>query len=206
MEPLISFKRMDYKEKRGMSIMENILKFLSIITIVFGIILGGNVLNSKSDLEQTFLLQEQKIKMYYYNLFYLSGILAFIGVAFYTICREIIERHYKLEILDWKNAISLGALIFICCLFSLGSIIRLIQNFLISHHFKYKVNLVDIGEVYILKMMNQETCICSKDPNAYFRSDNQEFILINLDNIKQQPLTRWEIKKPKQSFLKKLTG
>lgn len=62
-----------------------------------------------------------------------------------------------LEPSDWSFSIVLGIFIFICSLISLGTLIRLIDNTFIKHHYKYKVDLKDIGEVYILSMMNLDS-------------------------------------------------
>lgn len=185
--------------------MGSVLTFISIVTIIFGLILRGNALNSKSELEKVFLTHEQKLKMYYYNLFVLSGIIAFIGATIYIVWKVYIEKGTTiLKMNDWSSAIALAIIIFICCLFSLGSILRLIQKIFFKHHFKYKVNLIDIGEVYILGMMNQEVCICSQDPNANWEMSNRASFLINLDNVMQQPLIKVRILKPQQSFIQKL--
>lgn len=70
--------------------------------------------------------------------------------------------------------------IFICCLISLGTIEKVVQNFFIKHHFKYKVTINNFGDVYILRMMNQEICICSKDPNAFFVNNHKRQYLLQL--------------------------
>lgn len=185
--------------------MGSILTFISIVTIIFGLILRGNALNSKSDLEKVFLTHEQKLKMYYYNLFVLSGIIAFIGTIIYIAWKVYIKKgKTMLEMNDWGSAIALAIIIFVCCLFSLGSIIKLIENFFLKHHFKYKVNLTNVGEVYILGMMNPDVCICSKDPNANWEMSNEASFLINLDSVMQQPLIKVKIFKPQQSFIQKL--
>lgn len=185
--------------------MGSVLTFISIITIIFGLILGGNALNLKSDVERVFLTHEQKLKMYYYNLFVLSGIIAFIGATIYITWKLYIEKEKAiLEMNNWNSAIALAIIIFICCLFSLGTLIRLIQNFFIKYQFKYKTNLSDIGEVYILGMMNKEVCICSKDPNANWNMSNSTSFLINLDSVMRQPLIKEKIPKPQKSTIQKL--
>ncbi len=185
--------------------MGSILTFISIVTIIFGLILRGNALNSKSDLEKVFLTHEQKLKMYYYNLFVLSGLMAFIGTMIYIVWKVYIKKGTTiLEMNDWSSAIALAIIIFVCCLFSLGSILRLIEKVFIKHHFKYKVNLTNVGEVYILGMMNPDVCICSKDPNTNWEMSTEASFLIKLDTVMQQPLIKMRILKPQQSFLQKL--
>lgn len=143
--------------------------------------------------------------MYYYNLFVLSGLMAFIGTIINISWNVYIKKGTTiLEMNDWSSTIAFAIIIFVCCLFSLGSVLRLIEKVFIKHHFKYKVNLTNVGEVYILGMMNSDVCICSKDPNANWEMSNEASFLINLDSVMQQPLIKVKILKPQQSFIQKL--
>lgn len=154
-----------------------VLALISIVAFIIGIIVSGKALLSKSELEQVFLTHEQKIKMYFYKLFGLSGLIAFLVSDLYILWSITINKKTA-EMVNWSFAFALALVIFICCLISLGTIEKVVQNFFIKHHFKYKVTLNNFGEVYILRMMNQEICICSKDPNAVFVRNDVESVLV----------------------------
>ena len=38
----------------------------------------------------------------------------------------------------------------------LGFAVRMVDNFFIKNHYKYKVSIPEIGEVYILSMLNED--------------------------------------------------
>ncbi|WP_298468974.1 hypothetical protein [uncultured Psychrobacillus sp.] len=177
---------------------------LSIVTLIVAVIISGKALLSKSELEQVFLTHEQKIKMHYYKLFGLSGLIAFLVSDLYILWSITINKKTA-EMVNWSFAFGIALVIFICCLISLGTIERFVQNFLIMHHFKYKVTLNNFGDVYILRMMNQEVCICSKDPNVVFlRNDDIESILVKVDDLLLKPLTKERLQKPNKSFWQKV--
>lgn len=176
---------------------------ISIVTFVVGITVSGKALLSKSELEQVFLTHEQKIKMYYYKLFGLSGLIAFLVSDLYILWSISINKKTAVTA-NWSFAFALSLVIFICCLISLGTIEKIVQHFFIKHHYKYKVTLNNFGEVYILRMMNQEICICSKDPNADLVRNNVESVLVKVDDLILMPLTKERLQRPSKSFWQKL--
>ena len=176
---------------------------ISVVTLLIGLVVSGNALLSKSELEQVFLTHEKKIKMYYYKLLGMSGLIAFLVSDFYILWSVSIDKKTA-ETANWSFAFALLFVILICCLISLGTIEKVFHNFLIKHHYKYKVNLNDFGEVYILRMMNEEICICSKDSNADFVDQDVESLLVKLDDLIQRPLIKERIQKPNKSFWQKM--
>jgi hypothetical protein len=181
----------------------SITAFISTITVVIGLFVSGKAMLSKSELEQVFLTHEQKIKMYYYKLFGLSSLIAIFGGYLYLLWNLTINKNTT-ETVNWGFVIGLSFVVFICCLISLGTVIQIFQNIIIKHHYKYKVSLDNIGDVYILRMMDKDICICSKDPNADFLTNNVESILIKLDDLIQKPLIKEKLEIPKMSFWQKI--
>jgi hypothetical protein len=176
---------------------------ISIITVIIGLSVSGKALLSKSELEQVFLTHEQKIKLYYYKLFGLSGLIALLVGDIYILWSLTIDDK-TLETSNWSFAFALSFVIFISCMISLGTLVRVIRNFFIKHHLKYKVNVTNIGEVYILRMMNKEVCICSKDPNADFMRNDVETILVKLDDLIQKPFMKEKLEVPKTTFWQRI--
>lgn len=56
--------------------------------------------------------------------------------------------------------------------------------------------------VYILRMYDKDTCVCSKDYNAEF-SQQAEYILVSMEQLKGQNLIEERVPKPKRSFWSK---
>lgn len=118
---------------------------------------------------------------------------------------SITIKKQTIETADWSFAIALALIIFICCLVTLGTVERIIQNFSIKYHYKFKVKLdTESEEVYILRMMNDEICICSKNPNSDLVKNDSESIFVKLDDLINKPLIKEKIEKPKLTFIQKI--
>lgn len=184
--------------------MGSFLTLLTILTAVGGIILTGSALNSRSDLERVFFTHEQKTKAYFYNLLILSGLFSF-SITFLTLLLEssmsknkgISDESLTLAVYSWIG-------LFIFFMIFLGFVVRMVDNLFIKHHYKYKVSIPGIGEVYILSMLNNEICICSFDPNINLKTSDKESFLIEKSTIIKLPIVKEKIPKPEKSFLRKL--
>lgn len=184
--------------------MDSLLTLLTILTAVGGIILAGSALNSRSDLERVFFTHEQKTKAYFYNLLILSGLFSF-SITFFTLLLErfitknkgISDESLTLAVYSWIG-------LFIFFMIFLGFVVSMVDNLFIKHHYKYKVSIPELGEVYILSMLNEEICICSTDANINFKTSDQESFLIEKNTLIKNPLVKEKIQKPEKSFLRKL--
>ncbi|WP_066065279.1 hypothetical protein [Neobacillus soli] len=179
-----------------------ITEILSLVTVLIASFISGKTLLSKSDLEQVFLTHEQKIKLYYIKLLGLSSLIGFLGGDLYILWNLTLNKKTA-ETANWNFAIALSFVIFICCLFTLGTVEKVIQNFIIQSHYKYKISL-EIGDVYILRMMNEQLCICSKDPNADFLRNDTESILVKVEDLIEKPLIREKHQIPSRSFWQRI--
>lgn len=56
---------------------------------------------------------------------------------------------------------------------------KLLTTLLVKSKNMYEVSIKDLGGVYILKMLNHETCICYKDDHANLNDLNH-----HIDDIK----------------------
>lgn len=177
---------------------------ISTITLLVGLIVSGKALISKSEIEQVFLTNEQKIKMYYYKLFSLSGLIAlFIGDL--LIVWEVTIHKKTASGANWGLTAAVSSIVFIFCLLFLGTVIRITYNMFVKHYYMYRVRLNEVGDVYILRMMNEEICICSREPIENIDDRNiGQFILINLSDIIQKPLIKERHLIPQRSIWQKL--
>ncbi|RLQ84915.1 hypothetical protein [Planomicrobium sp. Y74] len=184
--------------------MGSLFTLLTILTAIGGIVLTGSALNSRSDLERVFFTHEQKTKAYFYNLLILSGLFSF-SITFLTLLFEssiakgkgIPDEILTLAVYSWIG-------LFIFFMIFLGFIVDLIDNLFIKHPYKYKVSIPELGEVYILSMLNDEICICSADANINLKASDQESVFIEKNTIIKHPLVKEKILKPEKSFLRKL--
>lgn len=177
---------------------------LTLATVLISLIVSGKALLSKTEIEQVFLTNEQKIKRYYFRLIVFSvSVAVFIGDVYFL--WSIFFGDKTTQTVDWGLVFSITLIIFIICLAITGTIERLIQNFCIKHDFIFKVTFTDvnIGEVYILKMLNAEICICSKNANANL-SDTGELFLVKLDDLMKLSLSKEQVQKTEQSTIQKL--
>lgn len=171
--------------------------------VVFSLLVSGQAMASKSFFEQTFLTEEQKIKLRNLNLLFLSILLgsfaSYIGFVW-----QFSVKGQSFNQIHWEPLGVWWVFWFLCSLVFLYPLLRLIDSFFIKFHYKYKIELETIGPVYIVKMLNPETCICSKDPNVKFSEENEEFYLVKMEALTQQKLLKEKIQKPKRSVWKRI--
>lgn len=178
---------------------------LAILTVIFGALISLNVLHEKSDVGQVFFTDEQRVKVYYYRLFILS-LLLFIETFVIFIIIAIVRgnSHAVTDSTTLGTALVAATGLFLLSLLSLGRIIKWYQNFCVKRHYKFKVTLPVIGEVYIIRMFNKDICICSKDPNADFKENTKKTYLIPIESIMNQPIIKISFPKPNQSSFQKI--
>lgn len=167
--------------------------------------IGINVLNEKSEIGQVFLTDEQKTKVYFYNLFMLSLILGTLSALIYLMIHLDMSNDksvFNSEELSLAVALAIG--VFLFCIISLGRLAKLVNNFFVKYHYKFKVNLPGIGDAYILRMLNTEVCICSKNPSSEFKVSSKKYYLVSVNSIMERPLSKIKLRKPKQSVFQKL--
>jgi hypothetical protein len=175
---------------------------LTLIGAGLGVVVSFKALVSKSDFEQVFLTHEQVIKIKLYRLIGLSASLGILLADVYFIW-TLIFKGKTFETTEWNYIIGLAILWFILGLMFIGFLTSILSNIFARYHYKYKVNVPGTGDVYILKMMNQDICICSKDPNSEIKQDDSESYLFSIEDIKCKPINKVKIQKP-QSYIQKL--
>ncbi|KAB2329431.1 hypothetical protein [Bacillus mesophilum] len=179
--------------------MLNIVQIFSIIVpVIFtisGALMGVNTLNAKTSIGRSLMTDEQRIKVKYYNYIQISILLA-------TTATFIMASH------TLPNDIStfIGVFLINLALFLLAVpvIIMWIVNFCFKSHYKYKFHHDDLGDLYIIRMLDQETCICSTDANLMYTEDPNEYYLIPLEKVKDKKLIQEKITKPNRKFWQNL--
>ncbi|WP_423800752.1 hypothetical protein [Neobacillus sp. SAB-20_R2A] len=184
------------------------MNFISIIIplliTVAGVIIPLNALNSKTNLGRTFFTDEQRIKVHYFNTALFSIIMA-VAVSYFILVFQVLTiPGFQIETKEITSALGLGVTFFLIFLMITSPIFRWIDNFIIKYHIKYKVTpSEEDGSVYILRMHDKDTCICSKNPNAEY-SDQGEYMLISMEEILGKKLLEEKIQKPTRSVFAKL--
>lgn len=179
------------------------MKFISLIiplliTIV-GTLIPLNALNSKSNLGRTFFTDEQRIKVRYYNTVLLATIIGFGFIYIYLAFNAKIKTENLFETSDIAFSLVWGATIFIFILVMTSPAVNWINNFLIKHHYKYKVKLPEKNiYVYIIRMHDKDTCICSINPNIEYNNKGT-YTLIPMQEIMGNTLRQVKIQKPKRT-------
>lgn len=183
--------------------------FVPVIILILASVINLVVLSSKTEVGRAFFTDEQKAKVYYFNLVIFSFIISIMFLSLFISYQDLNhngEATTNPEILT--QGISISLLIFIILLFILGRVAKWFQNYRIKYHYKYKVDIPDIGTVYIIRMLNKDVCICSEDPNFEYRESKDKrrkknTFLIPFDEILKQPLIKEKITKVKQTNFEK---
>lgn len=177
-----------------------------ILSIILSLVFNLNVLNSKPLISQAFFTDEQKLKVYLYNLIMFSIILAFIGVVlFMTLKNSGINNQSELDAEILVQGLGIAIITFLISVFIVGHLARWFQNFRMKYHYKFRVDIPSVGPVYVISMLDKEVCICSKDPNLGYRGSKstKSSYLIAKEDIMRLPLTITKQTKPKKTKLEK---
>lgn len=190
--------------------MQLLVGFVPVIIIILASIINLIALNSKTEVGRAFLTDEQKTKVYYFNLVMFSFVISIAFLSFFISYQDTKldgEATTNSEIL--AQGLLIALFIFIVLLFMLGRVAKWHQNYRVKYHYKYKVDIPDIGTVYIIRMLNKDVCICSEDPNFEFRGSKdkkrrkKKTFLIPFDDILKQPLVKVKVTKSKQTNFEK---
>lgn len=178
-----------------------------ILSVLFGLIFSLTVLNAKPIISQAFFTDEQKLKVYLFNLVMFSFILSLMGAAIFLALKDLeTNGQTGLNTQVFGEGLGIAIITFIISIFIVDRLSSLVQNFRIKHHHKFRVNIPSVGTVYIIGMLDKETCICSKDPNLSFKGieSTKESYLIPKADIMMHPLVITKHIKPEKRFLNKL--
>lgn len=173
-----------------------ITTIVALITLILSVVFPGMALLSKSKVEKIFLTAEQLIKSHFYSLVTFS---LYISMLFTDIC-WIWNYFFKKEVLSWSFSLSLFILTFFISLITAHAISRFLVKFILKKHEKYKVSIEGIGFVYIIKMLNENTLLCSKEPNAEFIKGYDKYIIIKIDELNKRQLIKEKVTKPERNY------
>lgn len=182
--------------------MEQFIAYFAGLSLIIATIFRFHTLGSKSDIGRIFLTDEQKLKAYFYNLFILSILIAFLSGIFCVLIQNKDIGENPSEVFGMAAAIVI--VVFIVCFLSIGTIVKWIHNFLIKEYFKFQINLPEIGDVYIIRMLNKEVCICSNDSSIESDTPDKNSYLVSMDSIIHQPITKRKFTKPKKTVIQKI--
>lgn len=182
------------------------MKISAIIAIILSLsagIIPALSLVSKSKFESTFMTTEQNLKRYFFILLSASIYLGGLSSLFYVVI-SYFNVDFKYVSINWSNAGFFGLFIFIISFSFSALYAKSISNFFIKEKTVYKVCLDDLGELYIIKMLDHQTCICSYNVHADLDSLDSQIYLIKMEDLLKLPLSEEVVTKEPRSFLQKL--
>ncbi len=81
---------------------------------------------------------------------------------------------------------------------------EIITNLLIKNKIMLKVSIENLGEVYIIKMFDPATCICSKDAHVDLNDSSHPIYLVRMEDLIKLPITKEIVVIPPKKFYQKL--
>lgn len=173
---------------------------IALITLIMSTMIPALALLSKSRVEKVFLTGEQAIKYYFYSLLTLSFCFSVLITDVYFMWIFLIEKtHYP-----WSVWASIFIISFFFIMLLAHNLLKSLNKFAIRYHHKYKFKIDSIGFVYIIKMLNDSTLLCSKEPNAEFIKGFDSYLIIKVDELNKKQLIKEKIFKPERTFWQKL--
>ncbi|WP_214749260.1 hypothetical protein [Exiguobacterium sp. E.VS.2] len=174
----------------------------AIIVFIFSLLplfVSGMSLLSNTNFERRFLTDDQLLKKRYLSMgelaFYLTYILTFI----YTLWVIFVS-----ESLNMTNTILIFIGVFFITWILLMLYREIITNLLIKNKIMLKVSIENLGEVYIIKMFDPATCICSKDAHVDLNDSSHPIYLVRMEDLIKLPITKEIVVIPPKKFYQKL--
>jgi len=182
------------------------VKVSAIISFVISLpilIISGISLLSKTDFESAFLTNDQVLKKRYLGMGEIAFFLTYVIILFYTLWMIFVLK-VKYELINKVDiafiAISTFIIIFILLIISS----KKLSNFFVKNKTVFKVSIENLGEVYIIKMFDHTTCICSKNAFVNLNDSNQQLYLVRIEDMMKLPITKEIVSIPTRSIYQKL--
>ncbi|KSU47662.1 hypothetical protein AS033_15520 [Exiguobacterium indicum] len=182
------------------------MKLSAIIALIISlpaVIISGMSLLSKTNFESIFLTHDQILKKCYLKMGELAFSITYLATFIYVLWIVFVFK-LNYESIDKTKIILIAMSIFFIAWILLILYSNFLANLLVKNKTMYKVFLEGLGEVYILKMLNHETCICSKDAHANLNNLKHQIYLVRIEDLIKLPLTQEIVSLPSQSFYQKL--
>lgn len=161
----------------------------------FGLLVSGKELWDKTQVEKIFLTPRLKI-IHQFTISIVSAVYITFLISYFYLIIQIYFMKIQWGNLDWENLMSICLFWFIVILVGTNPLIKIIRYLLIPYHVKYKISFDDYGELYLIKMIDSEICICAKNPDLDLDNASDEFILLKKEDLMKVKLKRVEVDKP----------
>ncbi|MCT4791052.1 MULTISPECIES: hypothetical protein [Exiguobacterium] len=178
------------------------MKVSAIIAFVFSLpplIVYGMSLVSKSHFESVFLTDDQLLKKRFLSIGELAFYLTYLLIFLYILWKLFISENINMT----STILMSVGIFFIAWLLSM-LYRRMITNILIKNKTMLKVSIENLGEVYIIKMFDSTTCICSKDPHVDLNKSNDPIYFVRIEDLIKLPITKEVVVLPPRSIYHKL--
>lgn len=175
---------------------------ISIVTIGTASI-SAYSLFSKTGLEKIFMTEEQKVIQKLFAYLLLIAYTTFLFPFLYVMWSIGVENKNIISI-NWNRVTTITILTFFISAFIVLVCIEKIKNFVIKEKNMYKVEIENIGELYLIKMLNKEICICTDDPHTDLESTLGKTILIKVEDLVKLPIIKEKFTLPPRSVYQKL--
>lgn len=182
------------------------MKISAIIALILSLsagIIPGISLVSKTNFESTFMTTEQLLKKRFLIILSVALYLAFLIAFFYLLVSYYIKG-LSFESLNWPFTVIIAISTFMFTSIFLIFSVKPISNFITKEKAMYKVCIEDLGELYIIKMLDPETCICSYDAHTNLNDLSLKIFLVKIEDLIKLPLEKEIVPVPSRSFYKKL--
>lgn len=178
------------------------MKVSVLITLMFSLIpliVSGWSLLSKNHFESVFLTDDQILKKRFFSLGGSAFSLTYILTLVYILWKKFVS-----ETINMPDTIFISISIFMIILIFTISFRKLTTNFLIKNKTMLKVSIESLGEVYIIKMFDPTTCICSQDAHVDLNDSNHPKYFVRIEDLIKLPITKEIVALPSRSIRQKL--
>ncbi|MCJ1908435.1 hypothetical protein [Planococcus ruber] len=164
---------------------------------------AGFSLVSKTAFESIFMTTEQKMKRQLFTLLgavlYFTFLFPFLYVAWGTGVK-----HLEFAAINWERATAITLYSLVISALIMGIVVKRVGNFVIKEKIMYKVDFPDLGEMYLIKMLDRETCIFSTDKHLNLEDPSEAPFLVKMEDLMKLPILKESVPVPNRNFYQKL--
>ncbi|MGN7854365.1 hypothetical protein [Exiguobacterium sp. 22311] len=176
---------------------------IALVISIGGIGFAGFSLLSKTAFEEVFMTTEQKIKQRLFGL--LAAVLYFtVLFPFLYVAWGIVVNDLELAWINWELATGIAVNTLVISAAILGIGMKKVGNFITKEKTMYKVNIEGLGELYLVKMLDRETCIFSSDAHLDLDDLSEETFLVKMDDLMKLPILKEVVPVSTRSIYQKL--
>lgn len=177
-----------------MDVMGSISEVIAFLVFSFGLFFTGKELWEKTQVEKIFFTPKQR-EIHRFAVSTISAIYLSFLLGYFHILKELYIKKTEWDSLNWENLMANSLFWFIVFFIAANPLLKTIRYLFVPYTVKYKIALND-EDLYLIKMIDSDICICAENPSIDLDNASDEFVLLKKEDLINVKLKRVKVDKP----------